>query len=126
LIDSAASANGIEFAQSTGQRVPPFREAALSQSDSYDPKRVTGYRLEQLAAAFDRVRHPQDWKAPIRAVIPARERAVVEKAVLWFTETEPVFEPAPGGTDRLMVMAPGYRHGPAGEPSDQAGSRFNR
>jgi hypothetical protein len=72
------------------------------------------------------VRHPHDWKAPIRAVIPARERPVVEKAVLWFTETVPVFEPAPGESERLVVMAPGYRHGPAGDPSEHAGSRFNR
>lgn len=102
------------------------REATLSQSQWYDPKRVTGYRLEQLAAAFDRVRHPQDWKAPIRAVIPARERVLIAMAVLWFTETVPEFEPAPGETDRLVVVAPGYRQGPAGDPSDQARSRFNR
>ena len=39
----------------------------------------------------------------------------MEKAVLWFTETVPVFEPAPGEIDRLVVMAPGYRNGPAVE-----------
>jgi len=88
----------------------------MSASVAYDPERMTGYRLEQLAAAFDRVRNPRDWKAPIRAVIPAAERPVVEKAVHWFTDTVPVFEAAPGETDRLLVRAPGYRLGPAGEP----------
>jgi hypothetical protein len=102
------------------------REATLSQSHWYDPKRVTGYRLEQLAAAFDRVRHPHDWKAPIRAVIPAQERVLIAMAGLWFTETVPEFEPVSGETDRLVVVAPGYRQGPAGDPSDAARSRFNR
>jgi hypothetical protein len=77
---------------------------------------MTGYRMEQLAAAFDRVRNPRDWKAPIRAVIPVTQRPVVEKAVLWFTDTVPEFVAAPGETDRLVVSAPGYRHGPAGDP----------
>ena len=88
----------------------------MTRSVAYNPERLTGYRLEQLAAAFDRVRHPRDWKAPIQAVIPATERPVVEKAVLWFTDTVPEFVAAPGDPDRLMVRAPGYRHGPAGEP----------
>lgn len=91
----------------------------MTASLAYDPRRMTGYRLEQLAAAFDRIRDPRDWKAPIRAVIPALERPVVEKAVLWFTETVPVFEPAPGELDRLVVRAPGYRLGPAGDPADR-------
>ena len=85
----------------------------MTVSVAYDPERLTGYRLEQLATAFDRVRNPRDWKAPIRAVIPVAERPVVEKAVLWFTDTVPVFAAASGETDRLVVMAPGYRLGPA-------------
>jgi len=85
----------------------------MTASVAYDPERLTGCRLEQLATAFDRVRNPRDWKAPIRAVIPVAERPVVEEAVLWFTDTVPVFAAAPGETDRLVVMAPGYRLGPA-------------
>jgi hypothetical protein len=77
----------------------------------YDPKHLTGYRLDQLAAAFDRVRNARDWKAPIQAVIPAAERCAVEKAVLWFTDTVPVFVADPESTDRLVVRAPGYRLG---------------
>ena len=97
----------------------------MTASDTYDTKRVTGYRFEQLASAFDRVRDPQDWKAPIRAVIPVVERPIVEKAVLWFTETEPRFEEIPGESDRLIVVAPGYRLGPAGGPSDHRHSAGN-
>jgi hypothetical protein len=86
----------------------------MTASASYDPKFATGYRMEQLAKAFDRVRNPRDWKGPIHAVIPAEERPVVEKAVLWFTDTEPEFVVAPEATDRLVVKAPGYRLGATG------------
>ena len=83
------------------------------------PKRSTGYRLDELASAFDRVRDPRDWKAPIRSVIPAAERHLVEKAVLWFTDTAADFEAVPGESDRLVVMARGYRHGPAGDITER-------
>lgn len=81
----------------------------MPASVSYDPESSTGYRLDQLAAAFDRVMNPRDWQAPIRSVIPAEARHVVEHAVRWFTETDPAFEPVPGETDRLVITAPGYR-----------------
>jgi hypothetical protein len=81
----------------------------MTASLGYDAKRSTGYRFEQLAAAFDRVRDPRDWKAPIRSVIPASDRDVVEQAVLWFTAAAPAFQAVPGETDRLEITAPGYR-----------------
>ena len=79
------------------------------------PKTATGYRVEQLAAAFDRVMNPRDWKAPIRSVIPETERSVVDQAVRWFTDTTPAFEPAPGQPDYLVVVSQGYRLGLAQE-----------
>ena len=101
----------------------------MTASVAYDPKRLTGYRLEELAAAFDRVRNARDWKAPIQAVIPAQERPLVEKAVLWFTDTVPEFLAHPEASDRLVVRAPGYRLGGAEArnghlrgPADQAGT----
>lgn len=81
---------------------------------SYNPERLTGFRQDQLAAAFDRVRDPRDWKAPIRAVIKPEQQAVVAQAVRWFTDTDPEFLSAPDATGRLLVIAPGYRHGPTG------------
>jgi hypothetical protein len=83
----------------------------MTASIAYDPKRLTGYELDELAGAFDRVRNPRDWKAPIETVIAASERALVEKAVLWFTDTIPVFSPIAGSPDRLAVSALGYRLG---------------
>ena len=87
----------------------------MAWSARCDSQQQTGYRHEQLAAAFDRVRNPRDWQAPIRAHIPAADRPVVEQAVQWFTNTVPVFLPAPGREGRLLVRAPGYRLGPAGD-----------
>lgn len=84
----------------------------MTASGVYDPRRMTGYRMEQLASAFDRVCNPRDWKAPIQAVIPAELMPVVEQAVLWFTGTAPVFESLAGEPDRLVVRAPGYGRGP--------------
>lgn len=83
----------------------------MTASIAYDPKRLTGYQLEQLAGAFDRVRNPRDWKAPIDAVIAVAERPLVEKAVLWFTDTVPVFSAISGAPDRLAIKALGYRLG---------------
>ena len=85
---------------------------------AWDPVRLTGYRLDQLASAFDRIRDARDWQAPIRAVIPVEERPVVEKAVLLFTNTVPEFTPAPGAGDHLVVVARGYRLGQAAGPLD--------
>ncbi len=79
----------------------------MTSSGTFDPESDTGYRLEQLAGAFDRVRHSRDWRGPIRAVIPAADRPLVEKAVLWFMNTAPAFESVPGEADRLVVTAPG-------------------
>ena len=85
----------------------------MTGSITFSPEKLTGYRLEQLAAAFDRVRNVRDWGAPILAVIPSTERPVVEKAILWFTNTAPVFVPVGGASDELVVRAPGYRVGSA-------------
>jgi hypothetical protein len=89
-------------------------EGQMTASLAYNPERMTGYHHDQLAAAFDRVRDAQDWKAPIRAVIPAPERPLVAQAVYWFTDTVPEFVPTQAGADRLEVRALGYRLGPAG------------
>ncbi len=88
-------------------------ETTMTASVGYDPKRLTGYRLEQLAAAFERVCDPHDWKAAIAAEIPSGDQALVEQAVLWFTDSVPVFDPIPGATERLAVQAQGYRLGGA-------------
>jgi hypothetical protein len=99
----------------------PCPEDHMTASLAYDPIRMTGFRLDQLAAAFDRVRDPRDWKAPIRAVIQEDQRPVVEQAIRWFTDTEPLFIGGPADASELVVLAPGYRHGPTGLPLGPTG-----
>ena len=82
-----------------------------------DPVQVTGFRLDQLASAFDRVRDSRDWQAPVQAEIDSADRPVTQQAVLWFTQTVPYFHPTPGSNGRLLVTAPGHRSGHAGDPS---------
>ena len=81
--------------------------------------RLTSGRLGELAAAFDRVRDPRDWQAPIHALIPLAERPLVDEAVRWFTSTTPRFEAAPDDPGRLVVTAAGYRRGVADAPPIQ-------
>jgi hypothetical protein len=87
----------------------------VTASIVYDPKLLTGYHMDQLATAFDRVRDSQDWKAPISAEIAATDRGLVEMAVLWFTNTVPSFATSPDTSARLRVTASGYRGGPFGD-----------
>lgn len=87
----------------------------MTASVACNPQQETGFRLDELASAFDRVRNPRDWKAPVRAEIPASARAVTEQAILWFTDTLPEFEASPEHPGRLTVTARGYRMGPAEE-----------
>lgn len=91
----------------TEERSVPFTN---DDDDGLD-ERLDGARLAELSGAFDRVRDPRDWQAPIHSEIAAAERPLVERAVRLFTDTHPVFEPSPDAADRLVVRAPGYRLG---------------
>lgn len=67
-----------------------------------------------LSASFDAVANPEDWKAPINALIalddPRLEFVLI--AVRFFTATEPKIV-AEGNA--LRVTAKGYRMGEAGD-----------
>lgn len=65
-----------------------------------------------LVVAFDRVRQPGDWKAPIRAMIDRADLAVTAEAVEYFTATE--LRVLTDHGDQLVIEADGYRAGPAG------------
>jgi hypothetical protein len=66
-----------------------------------------------LRDAFDRVATPEDWRAPICAVVPCYLRDVVRAAVIFYTATVPSFHETAGGRN-VQVRAIGYRNGPAG------------
>ena len=82
--------------------------------DAHDRHDHHQFRLDEVAAAFDRVRNHRDWKAPIRAVIHASDRDIVAAAISWFTGTTAQFHVHPQQPDRLLVEAPGQRLGPRG------------
>jgi hypothetical protein len=71
------------------------------------------YCLDCLSDAFDRVKHPTDWKAPICAVVESYLRDVVRAAVIFYTATVPTFSET-AGRRHVQVRAAGYRMGPAG------------
>ena len=71
-----------------------------------------GYTFAALHDAFELVRDPADWKAPINATILLDNVSVVDCAISFFTATEPIFISAQNGLVR--VEADGYRDGPAG------------
>ena len=79
---------------------------------------LQGYRLDQVAQAFDRIRDHHDWKAPISTTIDVGDRVLVEVAIHWFTGTQARFAPVLGCPGLLLVTAPGQRLGPAGNPDD--------
>jgi hypothetical protein len=80
--------------------------------------------VDALHAAFRLVADASDWKAPICAVVnvpadepPAAFRALLARAVEYFTATTPTFvEIVTDGLGlKLRVEAAGYRRGPAGD-----------
>lgn len=46
------------------------------------------WTLGELHAAFDRVKHPGNWKMPILAIVPARDVELISDAVEFFTGSE--------------------------------------
>ena len=90
----------------------------MKESPTFEHPSLYGYRLDQVAHAFDRVRNHHDWKAPIHTTINVADQMVVEIAIHWFTGTTAEFTPVPGSPGLLLVTAPGQRLGPAGQPDE--------
>lgn len=97
------------------QHCPALEVSALNPVDCRDllPAYTTAIRT-----AFDRVRNPFDWKAPIDACISPESSPIVRSAISYFTATEPRFQPITDHFNTLhayRVTSIGYRKGPAGE-----------
>lgn len=74
------------------------------------------YRVGRLRAIFNAVADPDDWRGPIRALIPASGHGAVDAAVEFFTATRIRVTDGPElGTGRILIEADGYRAGPAGD-----------
>lgn len=71
----------------------------------------------RLAAAFETVCNPNDWRAPIEAWIEATDVDRIDEAVIHFTATriEVVgYGVLVGRPGEVLIRAVGYRNGPAG------------
>lgn len=97
----------------------------MIEMPTFEHPSLYGFRLDQVAQAFDRIRNHHDWKAPIRATINVADQMLVETAIQWFTGTAAEFSPVRGSPGLLLVTAPGQRLGPAGQP-DELPRRFAR
>jgi hypothetical protein len=80
-----------------------------SQEPEFGP-----YTFAALHDAFELVRNPKDWKAPVNGLILEGLADVVYHAIVFFTATEPIFLRPPRDPNLLLVHADGYRAGPAG------------
>ena len=72
---------------------------------------VMGRRIsmQELADAFDGVKHPTYWKYPINARVRIKNeegRRIIEEAIIWYTGSVPTFADQDDGT--TMVLASGY------------------
>lgn len=71
------------------------------------------FTQEQLQEAFNRVRNPKDWKAPIDAVVRCQDLELIGAAVQYFTATTITILERKAWLCR--IAADGYRAGPAGD-----------
>jgi hypothetical protein len=67
---------------------------------------TTRYPVEQMDKAFKLVQNKEHWKNPINAVIAAKDRDVVDEAIIYYTGSVGAFTPMKGG--KLRVRADGY------------------
>jgi len=79
---------------------------------------IPGFKhsLEAMESAFELVREPSDWKAPVCAVVHGEAVSVVVEAIKFYTATVPtVTMRTLPGCIKYLIESPGYRNGPAGD-----------
>jgi hypothetical protein len=69
--------------------------------------------VELLRLAFNAVCNPNDWKAPVDAIVPFEAASMYYDAIVFVTGTTPKSERTVDGNMRLMAI--GYRAGPCGD-----------
>jgi hypothetical protein len=73
-----------------------------------------GYTGATLRAAWDKVKSA-DWRDPVCALVPADILDVVCAAIEFFTATKPAVFVVDFDCKEFVVVAAGYRNGPAGD-----------
>ena len=86
----------------------PKSVAILTAADEMP---VVKFSRAMLVAAFDAVKDPADWKAPINADVSQADLAVTMIAIEFFTGTKATVEQLMSN-GRMLIHAPGYRLGP--------------
>ena len=82
------------------------------------PVEAGKFTQKELEEAFDRVKNPVDWKAPIAANVLGSNLFATCEAIEHFTATYPRAVHAgynEAGQSIYHVTSPGYRAGPAGD-----------
>ena len=67
---------------------------------------------EELKEYFEKVQNPNDWKAPINALVDPADVDGVTEAVIFYTGTIPEYKRS---GKQVRVTAVGYRMGPCGD-----------
>lgn len=95
-----------------------FERTVAAPTAPSTPVKTAKYTQAELQHAFDRVRNPTDWKAPIASNVLDSQMDITIAAIVHFTATSPGFVPA-GKNDKgesiYHVTSIGYRAGPAGD-----------
>ena len=92
----------------TNYRQPQVAGRAGCESDTYK-----GFTRRQLSTAFEAIRDPRDWRAPINCIVPRGKVKVCEAAIEFFTATEVLVQEH--GHHDFRIRSIGYRNGPAGD-----------
>ena len=74
-----------------------------------------GYTGAALRAAWDKVAPKSHWKDPICALVPADILDIVCAAIEFYTSTKPSVFVVDYDCKEFVVVAAGYRNGPAGD-----------
>ena len=78
-------------------------------SDNVSELLFCGYTRAELEDAFDKVKHPDDWKEGNRAYVELGEMDVTEAAIRFYTGGSPYYEELQP-TGRYMICFYGYYH----------------
>lgn len=72
-----------------------------------------GFTIQAIEQAFNAVKDPRDWKAPISTTVPKESKDLVVAAIEFYTATIPVVAEMING--HFAISSEGYRNGPAGD-----------
>jgi len=89
------------------EKIDPDAETPVAET-------FEGFPIGDLSAAFDAVKDPADWRAPIRARIAVADYAITAAAIEFYTAT-PTRTRATAADGTVEISSIGYRRGPAGD-----------